>query len=163
MHGTLSKKTELPERVKNPRTYRRIVTGNVNGRAVVQSDEPLPAYEFRTVPGYEHTLIWVNAATPDLSKEQRFDRYPDSVVPGPGGTRAPALRNVSTRFTSLRGSIFSMARPLETKQIGSPEGISRPLRKRKILGDAPNEHRGLLGCLRRRRFGWSWTTARPCI
>jgi hypothetical protein len=24
--------------------------------------------------------------TPDLSKGQRFDRYPDSVVPGPGGT-----------------------------------------------------------------------------
>jgi mannose-6-phosphate isomerase-like protein (cupin superfamily) len=46
----------------------------------------LPAYEFKTVPGYEHTLIWVNPATPDLSKEQRFDRYPDSVVPGPGGT-----------------------------------------------------------------------------
>jgi hypothetical protein len=46
----------------------------------------LLAYEFRTVPGYEHTLIWVNLATPDLSKEQRFDLYPDSVVPGPGGT-----------------------------------------------------------------------------
>jgi mannose-6-phosphate isomerase-like protein (cupin superfamily) len=86
MNGTPSKKTELSERHNKPRTYRRIVTGNVNGRAVVQSDEPLPAYEFRTVPGYEHTLIWVNPATPDLSKEQRFDRYPDSVVPGPGGT-----------------------------------------------------------------------------
>src|ERR1700730_14259347 len=86
MNGTSSKKTELSERDNKPRTYRRIVTGNVNGKAVVQSDEPLPAYEFRTVPGYEHTLIWVNPATPDLSKEQRFDRYPDSVVPGPGGT-----------------------------------------------------------------------------
>jgi hypothetical protein len=52
----------------------------------VQSDEPLLAYDFKTVPGYEHTLIWVNAATPDLTKEQSFDRYPDSVVPGPGGT-----------------------------------------------------------------------------
>jgi mannose-6-phosphate isomerase-like protein (cupin superfamily) len=28
----------------------------------------------------------VNPATPDLGTEQRFDRYPDSVVPGPGGT-----------------------------------------------------------------------------
>jgi hypothetical protein len=46
----------------------------------------MQAYEFKTVPGYEHTLIWLNAATPDLSKEQRFDRYPGSVVPGPGGT-----------------------------------------------------------------------------
>jgi mannose-6-phosphate isomerase-like protein (cupin superfamily) len=43
-------------------------------------------YRFKTVPGYEHTLIWVNAATPDLGKEQRFEGYPDSVVPGPGGT-----------------------------------------------------------------------------
>ena len=86
MNGTASKKTELPERDNKPSTYRRIVTGNVKGKAIVQSDEPLPAYEFMTVPGYEHTLIWVNPTTPDLSKEQRFDRYPDSVVPGPGGT-----------------------------------------------------------------------------
>ena len=86
MNTTAPKKRELSKRAKKPSTYRRIVTGNVNGKAVVQSDEPLLAYEFRTVPGYEHTLIWVNLATPDLSKEQRFDRYPDSVVPGPGGT-----------------------------------------------------------------------------
>src|SRR5260370_9543801 len=73
-------------RGKKPTTYRRIVTGNVNGKSVVQSDEPLLAYEFKTVPGYEHTLMWINTAIPDLSNEQRFDRYPDSVVPGPGGT-----------------------------------------------------------------------------
>jgi hypothetical protein len=54
--------------------------------AVVQSDEPLLAYEFKSVPGDEHTLIWVNPATPDLRKEQRLDRYSDSIVPGPGGT-----------------------------------------------------------------------------
>src|ERR1700681_376425 len=86
MNGTSSKKTELSECDNKPRAYRRIVTGNVNGKAAVKSDDPLPAYEFRTIPGNEHTLIWVNPATPDLSKEQRFDRYPDSVVPGPGGT-----------------------------------------------------------------------------
>ena len=86
MNGTISKKTELSKRHKKASTYRRLVTGNVNGRSVVQSDDRIDAYQFKTVPGYEHTLIWVNAATPDLSKEQRFDRYPDSVVPGPGGT-----------------------------------------------------------------------------
>jgi mannose-6-phosphate isomerase-like protein (cupin superfamily) len=86
MNGTASKKRELSKRSKKPHTYRRIVTVNASGKAVVQSDEPLPAYEFNTVPGYEYTLIWVNPAIPDLSKEQRFDRYPDSVVPGPGGT-----------------------------------------------------------------------------
>src|SRR5438034_320472 len=86
MHRTPSKKRELSKRGKKPSTYRRIVTGNVNGKAVVQSDEPLLAYQFKTVRGYEHTLVWANPAIPDLSKEQRFDRYPDSVVPGPGGT-----------------------------------------------------------------------------
>jgi hypothetical protein len=86
MNGTASKKREVFKRGKKPSTYRRIVTENVNGKSVVQSDEQMQAYEFKTVPGYEHTLIWVNPTTPDLSKEQRFDRYPDTVVPGPGGT-----------------------------------------------------------------------------
>jgi mannose-6-phosphate isomerase-like protein (cupin superfamily) len=76
----------LSKRAKKPNTYRRVVTENVNGKSVVQSDGPIEAYQFKTVPGYEHTLIWVNPTTPDLSKEQRFDSYPDSVVPGPGGT-----------------------------------------------------------------------------
>ena len=86
MNGTASKKRELSKRGKKPSIYRRIVTANVHGKAVVRSDEALPAYEFKTVPGYEHTLIWINPATPDLSKEQVFDSHPDSVVPGPGGT-----------------------------------------------------------------------------
>jgi cupin domain len=86
MNGTASKKRELPKRGKKPGAYRRLVTENVNGKSVVQSDEHMLAYQFKTVPGYEHTLIWLNAATPDLSNEQRLERYPDSVVPGPGGT-----------------------------------------------------------------------------
>jgi hypothetical protein len=86
MNRTPSKKRELSKHGKKPSTHRRIVTGNVNGKAVVQSDEPLLAYQFKTVRGYEHTLVWVNPAIPDLSNEQRFDRYPDSVVPGPGAT-----------------------------------------------------------------------------
>jgi hypothetical protein len=86
MNGTVSKKRELSSRGKKASTYRRLVTGNVNDRSVVQSDEQMEAYQFKTVPGYEHTLIWINTVTPDLSKEQRLDHYPDSVVPGPGGT-----------------------------------------------------------------------------
>jgi hypothetical protein len=86
MNRAASKKRELSKRPKKSNIYRRVVTENVNGKSVVQSDRPMQAYEFRAVPGYEHTLIWVNPATPDLSKDQRFDRYPDSVVPGPGGT-----------------------------------------------------------------------------
>ena len=85
MNRAASKKRELSSRKKS-NTYRRVVTENVNGKSVVQSDGPMQAYEFRAVPGYEHTLVWVNPTTPDLRKEQRFDRYPDSVVPGPGGT-----------------------------------------------------------------------------
>ena len=86
MNGRTSRKKESSKRGDQPSSYRRVVTENVNGKAVIQRDESLPAYEFKTVPGYEHTLIWANPTTPDLSKEQRFDRYPDSVVPGPGGT-----------------------------------------------------------------------------
>jgi hypothetical protein len=86
MNGTATAKKELSKRRKKPSTYRRIVTTNVSGKSVVQSDDSMPAYEFKTVPGYEHTLIWVNPAPPDLSKEQRMDGYPESVVPGPGGT-----------------------------------------------------------------------------
>jgi len=86
MNGTASKKRELSKRGKKPNTYRRLVTGNVNGKSIVQSDTPVEAYEFETVPGYEHSLIWVTPTTPDLSIDQRLDRYPDSIVPGPGGT-----------------------------------------------------------------------------
>ena len=69
-----------------PSEYRRVVTINLDGKSVVQSDEQMQAYEFKSVPNYEHTLVWVNPRTPDLRKEQTFDRYPESVVPGPGGT-----------------------------------------------------------------------------
>jgi mannose-6-phosphate isomerase-like protein (cupin superfamily) len=100
MNGMASEKRGLSKHSKKPSTYRRIVTGNVNGKAVIQSDHPLLAYEFKTIPGYEHTLIWVNPAIPDLTKEQRFDSYPDSVVPGPGGT--------SLHFVTLPpGSVFA--------------------------------------------------------
>jgi hypothetical protein len=58
MNGKASRKRELSKRGKKPSTYRRVVTENVNGKSVVQSDGPIEAYEFRTVPGYEHTLIW---------------------------------------------------------------------------------------------------------
>jgi mannose-6-phosphate isomerase-like protein (cupin superfamily) len=86
MNETISTKRKSYKRRKKPSTYRRVVTGNLNEKAVVQSDETLPVYNFKTVPGYEHTLVWVNPAIPDLSKQQMFDRYPESVVPGPGGT-----------------------------------------------------------------------------
>jgi quercetin dioxygenase-like cupin family protein len=85
MNGTVARKKES-SRSKKPRVYRRIVTENASGKSVVQSDEHVPAYQFKTVPGYEHTLIWINPTIPDLGKTQRFDRYPDSVVPGPGGS-----------------------------------------------------------------------------
>jgi hypothetical protein len=111
MNETVSEKRKLSMRGKKPSTYRRIVTGNVNGKSVVQTDETLPAYEFKTVPGYEHTLIWVNPTTPDLSKEQRFDSYPDSIVPGPGGT---SLHFVTFRPAQPSRIHPSMARPRET-------------------------------------------------
>ena len=80
------KNKQLPRRDKKASTCRRVVAGNVIGKSIVQGDELMEAYQFKTVPGYEHTLVWINDGTPDLSKEQRLERYPDSVVPGPGGT-----------------------------------------------------------------------------
>jgi hypothetical protein len=78
MNRRAARGRELSKRSKKPSTYRRIVTGNVSGESVVQSDEQMETYQFRTVPGYEHTLIWVNETPPDLSTEQRFDRYPEN-------------------------------------------------------------------------------------
>jgi len=66
--------------------YRRVVTAHERGKSVVRSDDEVETYEFKSVPGYRHTLVWVNPSIPDLSREQRFDGYPDSVVPGSGGT-----------------------------------------------------------------------------
>jgi hypothetical protein len=56
-------------------THRRVVTANVNGKSIIQSDEFMAAYELRSVPTYEHTLVWVNPTTPDLSKQQKFESY----------------------------------------------------------------------------------------
>jgi len=86
MNRTASRKKESSKRSKRPTTYRRVVTANVDGKSILRSDEQLQSYEFKSVPSYEHTLVWVNPTTPDLHEEQRFDRYPDCIVPGPGGT-----------------------------------------------------------------------------
>ena len=67
-------------------SYRRVVTAEVQGKSVIQSDELLQDYNFETVPGYVHRLVWANSSIPDLSQQQKMDRYPESVVPGPGGT-----------------------------------------------------------------------------
>jgi len=75
MNRTASTKTEFSKHSKRPSTYRRVVTANVDGKSILRSDEQSQAYEFKSVPSYEH-----------LREEQRFDRYPDSIVPGPGGT-----------------------------------------------------------------------------
>ena len=42
---------------------------NVDGKSVVQSDERLQAYQFKSVSNYEHTLVWVNSTAPDLREE----------------------------------------------------------------------------------------------
>jgi hypothetical protein len=66
MRQSPARKKELSKRGGKLDTHRRVVTDNVNGKAVVQDDEPLLTYKFKTVPGYKHTLIWVNPAIPDL-------------------------------------------------------------------------------------------------
>ncbi len=49
MKGTMAKKPEFSKGTKKSSAYRRIVTGDVNGRSVVQSDEQMQAY-LRTDP-----------------------------------------------------------------------------------------------------------------
>ena len=71
----------------------------------------LLAYEFKTVPGYEHTLIGVNPAMPDLSKEQRFDRYTNSVVPGPGGASLHFVTFLKVRFLRTRRLTVKLLAP----------------------------------------------------
>ena len=51
MRQSPARKKELSKLAGNLSTYRRIVTENVNGKAVVQDDEPLLAYKFKTVLG----------------------------------------------------------------------------------------------------------------
>jgi len=51
MNGRASRKRELSKRGKKPSAYRRIVTGNVNGKSVAQSNEPDAGYPDSVVPG----------------------------------------------------------------------------------------------------------------
>ena len=46
----------------------------------------LEACQFQAVPGFEHTLLWENRGIPDLSQEQKPGPYPQSLIPGPGGS-----------------------------------------------------------------------------
>lgn len=74
MNGTISKKTELPERDKKASTYRRVVTENVTGTSVVQSDEQMKAIGLRL--------------------------FPATCTPSPGSTR---LRRISADSKGLTG------------------------------------------------------------
>jgi mannose-6-phosphate isomerase-like protein (cupin superfamily) len=100
----------------NKTSFRRVVTQVVNGKAVVESDGPIQNYEFKNVPGYFHSLVWTNPSTPDLSKKQTFDKYPDSVVPGPGGTSLHVV-------TFPPGSVF--ASPSFNKEAARAESLDR--------------------------------------
>jgi hypothetical protein len=88
----------------NNTNFRRIVTQTVNGKAVIESDGQIENYAFTNVPGYFHSLVWINPAIPDLKKKQTFDRYPDSVVPGPGGSSF----HVVTYPVPLKVKIFEL-------------------------------------------------------
>jgi hypothetical protein len=53
-------------------SYRRVVTAEVQGKSVIQSNELLGNYNFETVPGYIHRLVWANLSIPDLSQQQSW-------------------------------------------------------------------------------------------
>jgi len=88
--------------------YRRVVTAEVQGKSVIKSDDLLQDYNFETVPGYVHRLVWANSSIPDLSQKQEMDRYPESVVHGPGGQAFISLPFHPVPFSKIR---LLMARP----------------------------------------------------
>ena len=56
-------------KTENKKTsYRRVVTAEVQGKSVIQSNEVLENYNFETVPGYIHRLVWANSSIPDLTQ-----------------------------------------------------------------------------------------------
>jgi hypothetical protein len=76
----------------------------VDGKSILRNDEQLQD-EFKSVPSYEHTLVWVNPTS-----------YPDSIVPGPGGT--------SLHFVTFPpGSVF--ADPAFDGEAARSEALSR--------------------------------------
>ena len=54
---------------------------NVDGKSVVLSDDKMQAYEFKSVPGYEHTLVWVDPTTPNLRNGQDSFAIPPQLFP----------------------------------------------------------------------------------
>jgi mannose-6-phosphate isomerase-like protein (cupin superfamily) len=83
------------------KSYRRVVTGHENGNSIVQTDERLEAYRFKAVPGFEHTLLWENYGIPDLSREQKPGRYPQSLIPEPGGSTLHIVTYPPDRVSQL--------------------------------------------------------------
>jgi len=76
MNRTASTKTEFSKHSKRPSTYRRVVTANVDGKSILRSDEQLQAYEFKSVPSYEHTLVWVNPTTRTFARNKGLTAIP---------------------------------------------------------------------------------------
>jgi hypothetical protein len=102
---------------KNERnSYRRVVTGHENGKSIIQSDECLEAYQFKALPGFEHTLLWENRGIPDLSQEQKPTHYPQSLIPGPGGSTS------KRDATSTRTRYLCAAR-IRKFRLKSPRGF----------------------------------------
>jgi hypothetical protein len=87
MNRTASTKKESSKRSKQPSTYRRVVTANVDGKSVLRSDEQLQAYEFqssKTVPqllvdllpcSFERRLALQGAVSAPRADEAIRDRW----------------------------------------------------------------------------------------
>lgn len=73
---------------------RRIITGTVNGKAVILADgEPANAHDYTGRPGHMTSVIWATAALPELPTT--MDQQPQPgicVTPAPGETRLMMVR-----------------------------------------------------------------------
>ena len=139
-------------------SYRRVVTAEVQGKSVIQSNELLENYNFETVPGYIHRLVWANLSIPDLSQQQKMDSYPESVVPGPGGTSFHIV-------TFPPGSVFKD--PSFDGNAAHKEALSR-LRGLRTISKKKTEPctrqiQWITPSFSKARYGSNWTREKPFI
>lgn len=89
-----------PIDLKTPtRKYRRVVTGQVNGKSAIVSDLSMQAYAFQAVPGFEHTFLWATNGFGEAIHDPTSDGVPASIVPARGES---ALQIVSYPLDAAR-------------------------------------------------------------
>jgi hypothetical protein len=67
------------------RRHRRVVTGHIDGKAVILGDERRPAYGFKTVPGFEQSYVWAAQGLQEETPAAVDAKIERTALPAPGG------------------------------------------------------------------------------